>query len=104
MPFAYDLFVNTESAKTILETEPYRIIREVKGIGFKTADKIALNLDFQAMARQELKREFFTLQESEDDGHTHIERRALALDSAQLLDADANEVENRSKRFLKKES
>ena len=32
------------SAKIILETEPYRIIREVKGIGFKTADKIALNL------------------------------------------------------------
>ena len=35
MPFAYDLFVN-RLPKTILETEPYRIIREVKGIGFKT--------------------------------------------------------------------
>ena len=32
------------TAKTVLETDPYRIIREVKGIGFKTADKIALNL------------------------------------------------------------
>ena len=37
------LVVNTEPAKIIFETEPYRIIR-VKGIGFKTADKIALNL------------------------------------------------------------
>ena len=31
-------------AKTVLENDPYRIIRDVKGIGFKTADKIALNL------------------------------------------------------------
>ena len=45
MPFALRLVRKYgNSAKTILETEPYRIIREVKGIGFKTADKIALNL------------------------------------------------------------
>ena len=29
------------SAKAILESDPYRIIREVKGIGFKTANRIA---------------------------------------------------------------
>ena len=38
-------------AKTILETEPYRIVRDVKGIGFKTADKIALNLGVSTNGR-----------------------------------------------------
>ena len=32
--------------RTILEHEPYRLAREVDGIGFLTADKIALNLGF----------------------------------------------------------
>ena len=89
------------SAKTILETEPYRIIREVKGIGFKTADKIALNLGLSSNGPARIEAGILhTLQESEDDGHTHIERRALALDSAQLLEADANEVENRIEALL----
>jgi exodeoxyribonuclease V alpha subunit len=33
-------------AKRILSTEPYRAAREIEGIGFKTADRIAINLGF----------------------------------------------------------
>ena len=44
------------SAKTILETDPYRIIREVKGIGFKTADKIASTLGFPITGLNGLRR------------------------------------------------
>ena len=36
-----------------------------------------------------------TLQEAEDEGHTHAERRKLALNAANLLEADATDVENR---------
>jgi exodeoxyribonuclease V alpha subunit len=78
------------SAKTILETEPYRIIREVKGIGFKTADKIALNLGLASNGPARIDAGVLhTLQESEDEGHTHLERRELALNAANLLEADA---------------
>ena len=84
------------SAKTILETEPYRIIREVKGIGFKTADKIALNLGLANNGPARIDAGVLhTLQESEDEGHTHVERRELALNAANLLEADAQDVENR---------
>jgi exodeoxyribonuclease V alpha subunit len=33
-------------AKQILLNEPYRVAREIDGIGFKTADRIAINLGF----------------------------------------------------------
>jgi hypothetical protein len=33
-------------AKPILLHEPYRVAREIDGIGFKTADRIAINLGF----------------------------------------------------------
>lgn len=33
-----------QEAKQILQTDPYRVAREVEGIGFKTADKIAQNI------------------------------------------------------------
>lgn len=84
------------SAKTILETEPYRIIREVKGIGFKTADKIALNLGLASNGPARIDAGILhTLQETEDEGHTHAERREIALKAAELLEADAKDVENR---------
>ena len=84
------------SAKSILETEPYRIIREVKGIGFKTADKIALNLGLASNGPARIDAGILhTLQESEDEGHTHTERRVLALSASELLDADTKDVENR---------
>ena len=90
------------SAKTILETEPYRIIREVKGIGFKTADKIALNLGLASNGPTRIDAGVLhTLQESEDEGHTHVERRELALNAANLLEADAQDVENRIDALMK---
>ena len=90
------------SAKTILETEPYRIIREVKGIGFKTADKIALNLGLASNGPARIDAGVLhTLQESEDEGHTHVERRELALNAANLLEADAQGVENRIDALMK---
>ncbi|MDA8990348.1 ATP-dependent RecD-like DNA helicase [Opitutales bacterium] len=92
------------AAKTILETEPYRIIREVKGIGFKTADKIALNLGLANNGPARLEAGILhTLQESEDQGHTHLERRELALNSATLLDADTKDVEARLDALMKDE-
>ena len=92
------------SAKTILESEPYRIIREVKGIGFKTADKIALNLGLASNGPARIDAGILhTMQESEDEGHTHLERRELVLKSADLLDADTKDVEARIEALLLEE-
>jgi len=83
-------------AKTILETDPYRIIREVKGIGFKTADRIALNLGLASNGPPRIDAGILhIMQECEDNGHTHFDRREIALQATELLDANSTEVENR---------
>ena len=88
-------------AKTVLENDPYRIIRDVKGIGFKTADKIALNLGLSNNGPERIEAGILhTMQEAEDAGHTHAERRDLALNSTNLLETDANEVEARIDALL----
>ena len=89
------------SAKTILETDPYRIIREVKGIGFKTADKIALNLGLSNNGPERIEAGVLhTVQEAEDQGHNHVERRELVIQAANLLEADSNEVDKRIDSLL----
>ena len=40
------------------------------------------------------------MQETEEAGHTHVERRELALNSANLLETEANEVESRIDALL----
>ena len=88
-------------AKTILETDPYRIIREVKGIGFKTADRIALNLGLASNGPPRIDAGILhTMQECEDQGHTHFERREIALQATELLEANSTEVESRIDALL----
>lgn len=88
-------------AKTILETNPYRIIREVKGIGFKTADKIALNLGLSSNGPARIDAGILhTMQECEEQGHTHFNRREIAIKAIELLHADSNDVESRIDSLL----
>ena len=88
-------------AKTILETDPYRIIREVKGIGFKTADRIALNLGLASNGPPRIEAGILhTMQECEDQGHTHFERREIVLQAIELLGANSDEVEARMNCLL----
>jgi len=88
-------------AKTILESDPYRIIREVKGIGFKTADRIALNLGLASNGPPRIDAGILhVMQEFEDQGHTHFERREIALQAIELLQAESHEVETRVDALL----
>ena len=41
-------------AKRILQDEPYRLAEDIERIGFKTADKIALNLGFPPILKSAL--------------------------------------------------
>ena len=83
-------------AKTVLESDPYRIIRDVKGIGFKTADRIALNLGLSSNGPARIDAGVLhTMQECEDQGHTHFERREIALQAIELLGANSGDVEQR---------
>jgi exodeoxyribonuclease V alpha subunit len=78
-------------AKQILLAEPYRVAREIDGIGFKTADKIAINLGFANDAAPRLDAGLlFALAELAEEGHTAYGENDLRAYTAELLQTDPN--------------
>jgi exodeoxyribonuclease V alpha subunit len=75
-----------EDAIEKVQADPYRLAREIRGIGFRTADAIAARLgiapDSELRARAGVE---FTLQELADDGHCAFPRADLAKKTAALL-------------------
>ena len=79
------------SAKTILTTEPYRVAREIDGIGFKTADRIAINLGFANDAPPRIDAGIiYALETLQEEGHT-------GFGEAELRDHSSNQLETDSK-------
>jgi exodeoxyribonuclease V alpha subunit len=74
-------------ARAILEKEPYRVAREVTGIGFRTADKIARNLGLGNDSPARLDAGLlFALEELAEDGHTCWPVEELVSHTASLLE------------------
>jgi exodeoxyribonuclease V alpha subunit len=74
-------------AKPILLSEPYRVAREIDGIGFKTADRIAINLGFANDAPPRLDAGLlFALETLQEDGHTAYPQDELIAYAANLLE------------------
>jgi ATP-dependent exoDNAse (exonuclease V) alpha subunit len=84
-----------DAAITVVKNEPYRLAREVWGIGFKTADKIASSLGFAHDDPERLKAgTLFVLSEASDSGgHTYLPRPMLAKQAAELLGVEVEKVE-----------
>jgi len=73
-------------AKTVLLAEPYRVAREIDGIGFKTADRIAINVGFANDAPPRLDAGIlYTLETLQEDGHTAAREADLRDHAADLL-------------------
>ncbi len=76
-------------ARQILQAEPYRVAREIDGIGFKTADKIAINLGFANDSPPRLDGGLlFALAELAEEGHTAFGENDLRTYAAELLQTD----------------
>ncbi|HUR60036.1 MAG TPA: ATP-dependent RecD-like DNA helicase [Opitutaceae bacterium] len=85
-----------QEAKTILTTEPYKVAREIDGIGFKTADRIAINVGFANDAPPRLDAGIiYALETLQEEGHTAFREADLRDHTAQLLETDAKLVEAR---------
>ncbi len=84
-----------DASSTIVKNEPYRLAREVWGIGFKTADKIARNLGFELDHPERLKAgTLYVLGESsEGEGHTYIPRPKLVEAAIEILGCTPEQVE-----------
>ncbi len=73
-------------AKAVLLAEPYRVAREIEGIGFKTADRIAINLGFANDAPPRLDAGIlYALETLQEDGHTAFREADLRDHAAELL-------------------
>jgi exodeoxyribonuclease V alpha subunit len=73
-------------AKAVLSREPYRVAREIDGIGFKTADRIAVNLGFANDSPARLDAGIlFALDDLQDEGHTAYPESELVSAAAEML-------------------
>ncbi|MFT3783162.1 MAG: ATP-dependent RecD-like DNA helicase [Nibricoccus sp.] len=83
-------------AKQILRQEPYRVAREIDGIGFKTADRIAINLGFANDAPPRLDAGLlFAMDSLQEEGHTAIREADLIEYAAPMLETAGNLLEAR---------
>lgn len=82
-----------DGALNVLKNEPYRLARDIYGIGFLTADKIAraLGMKEDDPARIEAGVEY-VLAKFIDDGHVFAERDALVQEARESLGADDVQV------------
>jgi len=77
----------------VIAQEPYRLAREVWGIGFKTADTIAQAVGIAPDAPERLQAgALHALGQAADDGHTLLPEGALAARAGELLGAEADRV------------
>src|SRR5215217_7075440 len=78
-----------EAIKVMTEN-PYRLARDVRGIGFRTADAIAAKLGVEKTSAQRLRAGVsFALQTATDEGHCGLPLAMLVTLAEKLLEVDA---------------
>jgi exodeoxyribonuclease V alpha subunit len=84
-----------DNAIAIVRENPYRLAKDITGIGFKTADGIASKLGIAADSVHRLKAGVVhTLESATDDGHCCLPREMLAQAAAELLGAELRPIED----------
>ncbi|MFP4588525.1 MAG: ATP-dependent RecD-like DNA helicase [Candidatus Bipolaricaulota bacterium] len=93
-----------EDTVKVLKDDPYRMVRDVFGIGFKTADRIAkkLGLDKSDPSRLEAGIEY-SLQQATNEGHLFLPRRDLLDDAACLLESSPEELRPSLDKLIEEE-
>ena len=84
------------AAKRILQDEPYRLAEDIERIGFKTADKIALNLGFPTNSKERIDAGIMhTMRQLEDEGHTLGTETMILEQATQLLSLEPSLIQHR---------
>ncbi len=94
-----------DAAIGIVKNDPYRLAREVHGIGFKTADKIALQLGIPPDAPERVMgAALHLLWEAADDGHVFLPEDDLVRRSVEMLAVAEGRVREAIERLLTTDS
>ncbi len=95
----YDMY--GEHAREILETDPYRVSKEVPGIGFKTADKIAKNIGIPETHFSRIEAGIlYVFGEFIDSGNTCVKREQLLKQAQILLKVSTEKIIDRIDKML----
>ncbi|NMC55544.1 MAG: ATP-dependent RecD-like DNA helicase [Chloroflexi bacterium] len=79
-----------QNAIQVVRTDPYRLARDIYGIGFKTADKIARQMGIAEDAPSRIQAGLlFALGQLSGEGHCFAERGQLLTAAAGLLEIEA---------------
>ncbi|MGB0257107.1 MAG: AAA family ATPase [Coraliomargarita sp.] len=91
-------------AKRILQDEPYRLADDIERIGFKTADKLALNLGFPTNSKERVDAGILhTMQNLEDEGHTLGTQQAIEEYAIKLLSVEPHLIQQRIRALIERE-
>jgi exodeoxyribonuclease V alpha subunit len=78
---------------TMVQNEPYRLVRDIYGIGFKTADRIAQALGLAADDPARIEAGIaYTLSKMADEGHVFVPQAELEPEAAKTLALDQSQV------------
>ncbi|MBN1298385.1 MAG: ATP-dependent RecD-like DNA helicase [Actinobacteria bacterium] len=80
-------------AVNVLKTNPYRLIEDITGIGFKTADKIAENLGIQKESIYRIKSGIiYILKTLTESGNCYFPQEELLLMASELLGVEQSVI------------
>ena len=80
--------------KNVLETNPYRMAEEVRGIGFRIADEIAQRMGVQADSAFRVRcGVLYVLGRASANGHTFLPKDQLRQDLTDLLGMDITDLD-----------
>jgi len=83
-----------DQALSIVQGDPYRLARDIYGVGFMTADRIAKALGLPEDHPSRLEAGvIYTLNQGTSDGHVFLPDQILIDDTAKLLATNSDQVE-----------
>lgn len=90
-----------QNAIAILTENPYRMVQDIWGIGFKTADTIAQNMGIPRTSVKRIKAGILhIISETTGNGHLYVELAMLKEQTVTLLEISAEEQASEIKRAL----
>lgn len=78
----------------VIEENPYQMADHVPGVGFKTADEIAMKVGIHTDSDYRIRSGiFYALLKSVGEGHVYLQEDALLYRAGQLLEVDIEHIE-----------
>ena len=86
----------------LVRENPYRLVLDIDGVGFLTADRIALSMGINPNSEFRLRSALYHLlsEAANNFGHTYLPRSVLAQQACQLLHTDEELVQNQITQAL----